>query len=120
MTTFMTLLDIACGRPIPPHDSGRARRLQLVVFAFLASLLFAAAWGLANAALPAREVEARARAAAQALAQKPPESLRLTKSLMRDREALIARMRREGDLFAERLKSPEAMAAFSAFLQRRS
>lgn len=78
----------------------------------------AAAWGLANAALPAAEVEPRARAAAHALAQKPPESLRLTKSLMRDREALIARMQREGDLFAERLTSPEAMQAFSAFLQR--
>jgi enoyl-CoA hydratase/carnithine racemase len=79
----------------------------------------AAAWGLANAALPAAEVEPRARAAAQALAQKPSESLRLTKGLMRDREALLARMRREGELFAERLQSPEAMQAFSAFLQRR-
>jgi enoyl-CoA hydratase/carnithine racemase len=79
----------------------------------------AAAWGLANAALPAAEVELRARAAAQALAQKPAESLRLTKALMRDREALIARMQREGELFAQRLRSPEAMQAFSAFLQRR-
>jgi enoyl-CoA hydratase/carnithine racemase len=79
----------------------------------------AAAWGLANAALEAREVEPRARAAAQALAQKPAQSLRLTKALMRDREALTARMLEEGEVFAERLKSPEAMAAFSAFLQKR-
>ncbi|MBX3259847.1 MAG: hypothetical protein KIS78_36780 [Labilithrix sp.] len=47
MTTFVTILDIACGRPIPAEDSGRARRLQLVVFALLASLAFAGAWGLA-------------------------------------------------------------------------
>jgi hypothetical protein len=47
MTTFVTILDIACGRPIPTQDSGRSRRLQLVIFAFLASLLFAGAWGLA-------------------------------------------------------------------------
>jgi hypothetical protein len=47
MTTFVTILDIACGRPIPDQDSGRSRRLQLVVLALLASLLFAAAWGLA-------------------------------------------------------------------------
>lgn len=47
MTTLVTLLDIACGRPIPTQDSGPARRLQLVVFALLASMLFAAAWGLA-------------------------------------------------------------------------
>jgi enoyl-CoA hydratase/carnithine racemase len=79
----------------------------------------AAAWGLANAALPAAEVEPRGRGAAQALAQKPAQSLRLTKALMRDREALIARMLEEGEVFAERLKSPEAMAAFSAFLQKR-
>lgn len=78
----------------------------------------AAAWGLANAALPASAVEARARAAAHALAEKPPQSLRLTKRLMRNKEALLARMREEGALFAERLRSPEAVAAFAKFLQR--
>jgi enoyl-CoA hydratase/carnithine racemase len=79
----------------------------------------AAAWGLANAALPAGEVEPRARAAALTLASKPPQSMRLTKQLMRDREALMARMRQEGEIFAERLRSPEAAAAFAAFLQKR-
>jgi enoyl-CoA hydratase/carnithine racemase len=79
----------------------------------------AAAWGLANAALPAAEVEPRARAAAQTLAAKPPQSMRLTKKLMRDRAALMARMREEGEIFAERLRSPEAAAAFAAFLQKR-
>jgi enoyl-CoA hydratase/carnithine racemase len=80
----------------------------------------AAAWGVANAALPAAEVELAARAAAQRLTQKPPESLKLTKGLMREREALLSRMQQEGALFAQRLQSPEAMQAFSAFLQRRS
>lgn len=47
MTTLLTLLDIACGRPIPAHDAGPARRLQLVVFALLASMIFAGAWGVA-------------------------------------------------------------------------
>ncbi len=47
MGTLVTLLDIACGRPIPVEDSGRSRRLQLVVYALLASLIFAGAWGLA-------------------------------------------------------------------------
>jgi enoyl-CoA hydratase/carnithine racemase len=78
----------------------------------------AASWGLANAALPQGDVEARARAAAQMLAAKPPESMKLTKGLMRDREALLARMREEGEVFAQRLKSPEAIAAFAKFLQR--
>jgi enoyl-CoA hydratase/carnithine racemase len=79
----------------------------------------AAAWGLANAALPVGEVQPRARDAAQILASKPPESIRLTKKLMRDREALLARMSEEGLIFGERLKSPEAAAAFAAFLQKR-
>ncbi|MBS2015546.1 MAG: hypothetical protein JST00_21850 [Deltaproteobacteria bacterium] len=47
MSTLVTLIDIACGRPIPPEDSGKSRRLQLVVFALLASLVFAAMWGVA-------------------------------------------------------------------------
>lgn len=79
----------------------------------------AAACGVANAALAAAEVEPRARAAAHALAKKPPQSLRLTKNLMRNRERLMLRMQEEGELFAERLKSPEAAAAFAAFLGRR-
>jgi enoyl-CoA hydratase/carnithine racemase len=79
----------------------------------------AATWGLANAALPAAEVEACARAAAQTLASMPPQSMRLTKQLMRDTETLLARMNEEGAIFAERLKSPEAAAAFAAFLQKR-
>jgi enoyl-CoA hydratase/carnithine racemase len=79
----------------------------------------AVAAGLANAALPAAEVEPRARAAAQALAKKPAESLRLTKKLMRDTDVLLARMREESVLFGERLQSDEARAAFAAFLSRR-
>lgn len=79
----------------------------------------AVAAGLANAALPEGEVGARARAAAAELARKPPESLRLTKRLMRDTETLLARMREEGAIFAERLQSDEAREAFAAFLSRR-
>ena len=47
MGTLVTLIDIACGRAIPPEDSGPSRRRELVVFALLASLVFAGAWGLA-------------------------------------------------------------------------
>lgn len=47
MGTLVTLLDIACGRPIPGADGGRARRIELMIVALLASLVFAAAWGAA-------------------------------------------------------------------------
>ena len=79
----------------------------------------AVAAGLANASCAAAEVEPRARAAAHALTKKPAQSLKLTKALMRDRETLLARMRHESELFTARLQSPEAIEAFSAFIERR-
>ena len=98
---------------------GYSRAFSLLVLGEALSGADAVGWGLASAALPAGDVEARARAAAQTLAQKPPESVRLTKGLMRDNERLVARMREESAIFAGRLKSPEAAAAFAAFMQRR-
>jgi hypothetical protein len=47
MRIFSLLLDLACGRPSAPEDSGDARRGQLVAAAALASLACAAIWGLA-------------------------------------------------------------------------
>jgi enoyl-CoA hydratase/carnithine racemase len=102
-----------------PARIGHARAFALLGLCEPLSGADAAAYGIANAALPAAEVEARARAAAYTLTKKPPESLRLTKNLMRNRPALTQRMQEEGALFAERLRSPEAAEAFSAFMQRR-
>jgi enoyl-CoA hydratase/carnithine racemase len=75
--------------------------------------------GLANAALPADEVKSKARAAALALSKKPLGSLIATKQLMRDAEALVAVMKREGKAFGARLQSAEAAEAFRAFAERR-
>jgi enoyl-CoA hydratase/carnithine racemase len=102
-----------------PARIGLVRAFQLLGLGEPMNGRDAAAFGIANAALPAAEVEPHARAAAHALTKKAPESLRLTKNLMRDRPALTARMKEEGALFAERLKSAEAAEAFAAFLQKR-
>lgn len=102
-----------------PARIGHVRAFALLGLCEPLSGADAAAYGIANAALPVAEVEPRARAAAQALTKKPAESLRLTKALMRNRPALVERMKEEGALFAQRLKSPEAAEAFSAFLERR-
>ena len=58
---------------------------------------------------------------ATALAALPPESIRLTKSLMKARyaEALGATIDEETRIFTERLSSPEAKEAMSAFLEKR-
>jgi len=80
----------------------------------------AAAWGLANRAVPADQVDAVAAELAGKLAARAPNSLRKTKSLMRDAERLWALMRREGEAFGSQMSSPEAMEAFMAFSQKRA
>jgi enoyl-CoA hydratase/carnithine racemase len=79
----------------------------------------AAAWGLANAAVPAAELHARARAAADQLALRPPASVAATKALMRDATAYARRIEAEFEVFQTQLKSPEAREAFAAFLEKR-
>jgi len=62
-----------------------------------------------------------AMARARALAAKPAASVRLTKQLMKQTyaAAVAERIKLESDHFGERLGSPEAKEAFSAFLQKR-
>ena len=77
------------------------------------------AWGLANRAVPAEQVDAIADELATKLALRAPNSLRKTKRLMRDAEHLWALMQREGEAFGSQMSSPEAMEAFMAFTQKR-
>lgn len=79
----------------------------------------AASIGMANLALPAAEVRAKALAAAKTLATKPIGALRATKQLMRDAAAICAVMAREGEIFGARLKTAEAAEALKAFAERR-
>jgi len=76
--------------------------------------------GIANKVLPRGEVLTAARAAAKALARKPPGSLISTKKLMRNAASLLSRMDEESLVFGERLRSDEAREAFSAFAERRA
>ena len=78
-------------------------------------------WGIANAVLPGGEVVNHARRMAERFNALAPSAVRETKRLMR--EPLRARIREvmatAGALFANRLRSPEAMEAFQAFFQKR-
>jgi enoyl-CoA hydratase/carnithine racemase len=77
--------------------------------------------GIASAVLPAAEVVAHARRIAERFNALPPGAVREAKQLMRapERERLLQTIRAEGEIFGRRLKSPEAMEAFQAFLQKR-
>lgn len=67
------------------------------------------------------DVIGEAEKAAAALAELPPESIRLTKRLMKQRygDTLAATIDEETRIFTERLSSPEAKEAMSAFLEKR-
>lgn len=69
---------------------------------------------------PEKLLETAEKAAAR-LAELPPESLRLTKRLMKAPNAELVRrtIEEEGRIFRERLASPEAKEALRAFLEKR-
>jgi enoyl-CoA hydratase/carnithine racemase len=77
--------------------------------------------GIASAVLPAAEVVAHARRVAERFNALPPGAVREAKQLMRapQRELTLQTIRTEGEVFGRRLRSPEAMEAFQAFLQKR-
>ncbi|PSJ61670.1 enoyl-CoA hydratase [Mesorhizobium soli] len=65
-------------------------------------------------------LEATVLTAAEAVAAKPPQALKIARDLMRaPRETLVARIREEGEQFRARLKSDEAKQAFAAFMSRK-
>jgi enoyl-CoA hydratase/carnithine racemase len=77
--------------------------------------------GIASAVLPAGEVINHARRIAERFNALPPGAVRESKQLMRgpQHEELLNTIRTEGEIFARRLRSPEAMEAFQAFFQKR-
>jgi len=77
--------------------------------------------GIVTAVVPQAELLERAGKAAAALAELPPESIRLTKRLMKSAHAAAVKQQigEEGRIFVERLASPEAKQAMSAFLEKR-
>ena len=77
--------------------------------------------GLVTEVVPEDQLFDTAMAQAKKLAGKPASSLRLTKRLMKQGQAaaVAQRIKLESGHFAERLDSPEAKEAFSAFLEKR-
>lgn len=77
--------------------------------------------GLVTEVVPESELFDIAMAQARKLAAKPAASLRLTKRLMKQGQmaAVVQQIKLESGHFGERLNSPEAKEAFSAFLEKR-
>jgi len=103
-----------------PARIGHARAYAMFALGEAVDGATAVAWGLANGCVPLDQLRARARAAADQLVKRPAGSLAVTKTLMRDVEAIAALMDREGELFGQRLRTAEAREAFMAFAERRA
>lgn len=115
----LALVPEAASTVLLPARIGYARAYAMFALGEPIDGRTAAAIGLANAALPAGEVRAKALAAAKLLATKPTGALQATKALMRDGQAIAAVMARETEIFGARLKSPETAEALRAFAERR-
>ena len=104
-----------------PRLAGYQRAAELLLLGQPFSAQKAHEVGIVSEVVPQEELFNRAEAAVLHLASLPPESLRLTKQLLKARtaEALAATIDEETRLFTERLSSPEAKEAMSAFLEKR-
>ncbi|QZP33238.1 enoyl-CoA hydratase-related protein [Pseudomonas sp. DR48] len=106
---------------ILPRMLGHAKAAELLLLGEGFSGEQAAQWGIATEALGSGEAAlAKAREMALRFESLPPEAVRVSKQLMKapDRELLRKVIEEEGALFTQRLRSPEAMAALSAFINR--
>lgn len=105
-----------------PLFTSPTRAAELLLFGEPFSGEQAHAWGLVNETVPEADLLEHALGRARALAQKPPASVRLTKSFLRraHADAVQATIRAEAEAFVERLQSPEAAEAFTAFFEKRA
>lgn len=107
---------------ILPRLLGHAKAAELLLLGEGFTGEQAAAWGIATEALGSGDAAlAKAREVAAHFETLAPGAVQVTKQLMKsvDREQLRRVIEEEGALFTQRLKSPEAVAALSAFVTRR-
>ena len=108
---------------ILPRLLGHARAAELLLLGQSFTGEQAATWGIANQALDSGAATlAKAREMALRFQQLAPAAVADSKRLMRapDREQLRRVIEEEGALFGQRLRSPEAIEALTAFMQRRT
>lgn len=103
-----------------PSVVGRQQAFALLGLGEGFSAEKALAAGLIYAVVGEEELEAAVMQAAETVASKPPQALRISRDLMLgDRDALMERIQEEGEHFQARLKSDEAKAALMAFMTRK-
>jgi enoyl-CoA hydratase/carnithine racemase len=113
------LLPEAGSSLIAPRLMGHARAFELLVMGHALSADEAKAAGIVNTVVAPDELDAAALSAAREIAALPPEAVRTSRRLLRGTpDEIVARIDAEAEAFRQRLASPEAKAAFAAFLSR--
>jgi enoyl-CoA hydratase/carnithine racemase len=114
------LVPEAASSLLAPKVLGHQRAFALLALGEPLPAERALAAGLIYAVVPEDRLEAETLGAAERIAVKPPEALKIARDLTRGpRDAVVARIREEGEHFRSRLKSEEAGAAFAAFSARK-
>lgn len=115
----LALVPEAASSLIAPRLMGHQRAFALLALGEGFSAAEAKEAGLIWKVTAPEAVEAETLSLAAKLAAKPPEALRIARSLIRgEPDAILARITEEAELFAAQLKSAEARAAFEAFMKR--
>ncbi len=106
---------------IVPQLMGRARAAEKLLLGDPFTGAEAVECGIANAVLPPDEVLRHARRMAERFNTLPPGAVRDTKKLLTQagRQAIKDAIAAESSVFAQRVRSPEAVEAFQAFFQKR-
>jgi enoyl-CoA hydratase/carnithine racemase len=104
-----------------PRMMGHQRAAELLFFGEPFSAEAAREAGIVNGVCPDGALLETVWARARQLATQPPAAVRLAKSLLKRRMVSDLRetIAEEGECFKERLRSPEAIEAMTAFLKRR-
>jgi enoyl-CoA hydratase/carnithine racemase len=104
-----------------PRIAGYQRAAELLLLGEPFGADKALAAGFVTRVVPASETFEVAAEAAARLAALPPQSIRITKALMKDgeRAAVEMQLQKEGDHFRRMLGEPAARQALAAFMQRR-
>ncbi len=114
------LVPEAASSRIVPQLMGRRRAFEFLVMGNPLDAAEAKTLGLVNKVVAADDVEAEAMKAARHIVALPPDAVAASRRLIRGSTAdLVRRIDEEAEIFKTRLTSPEALAAFEAFLARK-
>lgn len=118
--TALGLVPEAGSSLLVPQAIGLRRASAMLLLGEGVDAETAASWGLINQAVADADLMPTARALARRLAQLPPAAVQQTRALIRSgAPGLAARMAEEIAVFRERVRSPEAKEAFTAFAEKR-